>query len=60
MHEIADFTWILRGRSLTAAAIALPAQQQQQKSAYDPGLRPVTSESIHAEKAAEDAWFSRL
>ncbi len=40
--------------------LATPLLSQQVKSAYDPGIRPVTAESAAAEKAAEDAWFSHL
>ena len=40
--------------------MTVPAQQHLQISAYNPGLRPITPESIQAEKAAEDAWFFHL
>ena len=30
----------------------------QQKSDFDPGIRPVTAASLQAEKASEDAWFA--
>jgi hypothetical protein len=32
----------------------------QQKSDFDPGIRPVTAASLQAEKASEDAWFAHL
>jgi hypothetical protein len=40
--------------------LPVPLISQQVKSAYDPGIRPVTAESLAVEKAAEDAWFSHL
>ena len=51
----------------TCAAIALAiatslliAQQRSRLSSYDPGIRPVTADSIQAEKTAEDAWFEHI
>jgi len=41
-------------------SITLLAQHSPPASAYDPGIRPVTSASLEAEKAAEEAWFSHL
>ncbi len=45
---------------LSSAVAAFVAAQQPQKSAYDPGIRPETPESIRAEKAAEETWFAHL
>jgi len=44
----------------SALLLATPLVSQQAKSTYDPGIRPVTAESIAAEEAAENAWFSHL
>jgi hypothetical protein len=32
----------------------------QQRSDFDPGIRPFTAASLQAEKASEDAWFAHL
>ncbi len=53
--------FMTRGRLFfSALLLATPLVSQQAKSAYDPGTRPVTAESIAAQKAAEGAWFSHL
>ena len=45
---------------LPVAAAAALSQSPQPRGTYDPGIRPVTAESVVAEKAAEDAWFAHL
>ena len=40
--------------------IVLLAQQHLPANAYNPGIHPVTPESVEAEKIAEDAWFAHL
>lgn len=59
---------MIRGTHVIRSAIALFsitasilfAQQHPKKSAYSPGIRPITPASLQAEKEAEDAWFAHL
>ena len=44
--------------SLTVAATF--AQHANETSTYNPGVQPVTAESLKAEQLAEDAWFAHL
>lgn len=54
-------SWKIAAAALVAGAAAIVAAQQlQQASAFDPGIRPVTPASIKAETAAENAWFAHL
>ena len=46
--------------ALAIATTLLIAQQRSRLSSYDPGIRPVTADSIQAEKTAEDAWFEHI
>lgn len=45
---------------LVPAMAAVALAQTSSHGTYDPGIRPVTPESVAQERAAEDAWFAHL
>ena len=46
--------------ALLLATGAAVAQHPSEVSTYNPGVQPVTAESLKAEQLAEDAWFAHL
>jgi Zn-dependent M28 family amino/carboxypeptidase len=48
------------GAVFLLAVFAAVAQHPSEANTYNPGVQPVTAESLKAEQLAEDAWFAHL
>src|ERR1700761_3994082 len=48
------------GALFSLTAVAAFAQHPSEASAFNPGVQPVTADSLQAEQFAEDAWFAHL